>query len=344
MRRSLSDLCLFSSALLLVGSLVLPTHADDAPAAGNKPKALSCQVAGKTTVKGDAFIYDRGSDGKPVAKLTGARLPLTVTHIPNPLKGRVGVSTTLGEKSVRIDGWIDKGTVRFFATRDLALVGDSVWITKGQQLTITGATQNEISVSHRVLGSSEAPLTAKIPCDGASLSMAAPEAIDPPAKARTYQMRHNTLALYDGPRGAQIYTLTLDENTRKVFWSTEQRGAYVRVMSRADITIDAWAKTSELSYLHHAEIFDLAAVAPKPFPERKLEIQDPPEVVVVDKDMPIHRKPENAPSPIGWVEAGARIYPMEQSGDWTNIMPESLAVLPPDKSGFWVRTAGLPKK
>ncbi len=339
MRRSLSDLCLCLSAMLLVASVVLPSRAGDAP------KALSCQVAGKTTVAGDALIYDRGSDGKPIAKLPGARLPLTVTHIPNPSppKGRVGVSTTLGSKAVRIDGWLDKEAIRFFAARDLPLVGDNLWITKGQALTITGATQNEIHVSHRVLGSSEPALTAKIPCDGASLSMVAPEAIDAPARARTYQMRHNTLALYDGPRGALVYTLTLDENTRKVFWSTEQRGAFVRVMSRADITIDAWAKAADLSYLHHAELFDLAAVAPKPFPERKLEIQDPPKVVVVERDMPIHAKPENAPTPIGWLEAGARIYPMEQSGDWTNILPESLAVLPPDNGGFWVRTAGLPK-
>jgi hypothetical protein len=35
---------------------------------------------------------------------------------------------------------------------------------------------------------------------------------------------------------------------------------------------------------------------------------------------------------------------MEVSGAWTNVMPESLAVLPPDNGGFWVRTASLPNK
>ena len=98
-----------------------------------------------------------------------------------------------------------------------------------------------------------------------------------------------------------------------------------------------------VTFLRHAELYDLASITPRPLKERKLKIQDPPDVLVVDSEMPIHSKPENMPTPIGFIEKGARIYPMEVSGAWTNIMPESLAVLPPDSGGFWVRTAGLKK-
>jgi hypothetical protein len=345
-KHSLWTYSLCAGALLWLGSPAPTSRAEDAPAAPPKgpAKPLSCQVSGETPVAADAMVYDRGSGGYAIAKLTGAKLPITVTHVPNPSNGRIGISTSTGDNALRIDGWVDKSTVRFFAVRDLELVANSVWITKGQELKVTGATSTDFMVEHKVIGSNEPALSTNVPCDGATLIWAPPDPADPPAKARNYQMKSDVLELFDGPRGALVYTLKLDENARKVFWSTEQRGNFVRVMSRSDITIDAWAKASELTALRHAELFDHSAVAPRPFPERKLEVQDPPAVVVVDKEMPIHMKPGNSPTPIGWAEVGARIYPMERSGDWTNIMPESLGVLPPEGGGFWVRTAGLPKK
>jgi hypothetical protein len=339
-KRSLYSVILFAAGVSAAGVCATRSSHADEP----QQKALSCQVQGTTPVKADTLVFDRGSGGTAHAKLTGSKLPLSITHFPNPLKGRVRISTSHGTKSLRIDGWVDRGAIRYFAAADLPVIGHNIWISKGQELKITGASLKGFTVEHKVLGSTDKPLSVNVGCDAVSLAFPAADASEPPERARTYQMKKDSIDLYDKPRGDVIYTLQMDENTRKVFWSSEARGGYLHLISRADITIDAWAKYGTVTYLRHAELFDLAAVAPKPFKSRKLAIKDPPDVVIVSNEVPIHAKPENSPSSIGWLEPGARIYPMEVSGDWTNVMPESLAVLPPDGGGFWVRTSGLPKK
>lgn len=337
----LSDLHIpaISTTLVLAAAASLLAPADSR---ADDDKALSCVVQGETPVRPDTEVFDRGSKGTAIAKLTGAATPITIRHFPNPLKGRVEISTSKGKGSLRIDGWADKDSFRFFAAKDLPVVGSNIWITKGQELHLVGASAKGFTTELKILGSRNPPKQVSLPCNGVSLELPDMPADDMPERARTYQMRNDSIDLYDGPGGALVYTLEMEEGTRKVFWSTESRGGYVHVMSRADITIDAWAKQKDLAWTRHAELMDLAAVAPKPFRERKLAIKDPPAVVVADKELPIHDKPQNRPSPIGYIEVGARFYPMEKSGEWTNVMPESLAVLPPDGGGFWVRTVGIP--
>jgi len=333
-----------STIALAAGIAGASTLCHPLPSRAGDDKPLSCVIQGETPVKPDTAIYDRGSKGSAIAKLTGAKTPLTIRHFPNPLKGRVEISTSEGKGSIRIDGWADKDSFRYFAAKDLPVVGSHIWITKGQELDLVGASAKGFTTKLKILGSKNPPKTISIPCSGVSLAMPTMPSDEPPDRARTYQMKSDTIELYDGPRGTRIYTLEMEEGTRKVFWSTESRSGYVHVMSRADITIDAWARFQDLSWTRHAELVDLAAVAPKPWRERKLAIKDPPAVVTATKELPIHDKPQNRPTPVGYVEVGARFYPMEKSGDWTNIMPESLAVLPPDNGGFWVRTAGIPEQ
>jgi hypothetical protein len=325
---------------IAIASAVLVSGAGTSEA-GDSAKVTSCVVSGETPVKADSKLFDAQSKGNAIARLTGASIPLTVSQFPNPLKGRVKVSTSAGKSSVRLEGWADRGTFRYFAARDLPVMGSHVWITKGMELDLVGASAKGFTAKLRILGSAAAPRQVTVPCDGVALKMPSLGSSEPPEKARTYQMRKDSIALYDEPRGNLVMTLDMEEGTRKVFWSTESRAGYVHIVSRADVTIDAWAKFNDLSWTRHAELTDLSAVAPRPFRSRKLAIQDPPAVVVATSDLPIHDKPENRPSPIGVIESGARFYPMEQSGDWTNIMPETLAVLPPDGGGFWVRTAGI---
>src|SRR5690606_12100968 len=117
--------------------------------------------------------------------------------------------------------------------------------------------------------------------------------------ARNYQMREATLDLYDRPGGDVVFTLRMAGEARKVFWSTEARGGYVRVVSRGDVTIDAWARAGALSYLRHGELFDLSAIAPKALEEPRLALQDPPDVLTAISEMPIHARPENSQNAIG---------------------------------------------
>ena len=70
-------------------------------------------------------------------------------------------------------------------------------------------------------------------------------------------------------------------------------------------------------------------------------MKDAPTLVTALADVPIHRGPSDDAAPIGMVEAGARVYPMERSAGWVNVYPEALSVMPPDGGGFWVRANDL---
>ena len=304
---------------------------------------LSCVLKGETAMKADTVLYDQGAGGNPVAKLTGAQVPLTVSQVPAKLQGRVRVSTSSGTGAVRIDGWADRGAFRFFAARDIPIVGAHVWLTRGQELQLVGSSAKDFRATHTVLGSAQQSLDVSIPCDAVSLSIPAVEDAEPEAGSRTFQMSTDSIDIYDEPGGKVVFTLQMAEEARKVFWGKKQRSGYLHVSSRGDITIDGWVKARDVTFLRHAELFDLANIMPKATKDKKLALADPPQALVAQAELPIHRKPENSPNPIGFVEPGARFYPMEVSGEWTNIMPETLAVLPPDGGGFWVRTSGLPK-
>ena len=46
---------------------------------------------------------------------------------------------------------------------------------------------------------------------------------------------------------------------------------------------------------------------------------------------------------LGVLEAGAEVYMMETIAGWTNLLPVSLGVTPPDEGGFWIPAAEAPK-
>ena len=333
------------AALALAGLAGAEEEKNGAAAAAEAPaRSLSCVIGGTTAVRADTEIFDQQTAGAAVAKLTGGALPLTLSHFPKSMQGRLRLATSRGKSAVRIEGWVEADRMRFIAERDLPLVGGHVWLTGGMQVELVGASPAGFTLRHTIVGSDGQALEGPIPCDAVSLELVPVTAAEPPKNARNYQMKGDTLDLYDRAGGQVVFTLRMAEGARKVFWSTEARGGFLHVMSRGDITIDAWARASDLSYLRHAELFDLTALAPKPLPEPRLALSDPPDILTATADMPIHPLPQNAKTPVGAVEAGARFYPLEQSGDWTNVMPEGLAVLPADGRGFWVRTAGLPKK
>jgi hypothetical protein len=325
----------------LVWALPSRTRADEP----QPTQGLSCVVSAVTQVQPSSAVYDRGSGGTAIAQLTGVATPVTITHIPNPPQGRVRIGTSKGSGAFRIDGWTAIETFRFFAAADLPVVsGGHVWITRGQELTLSAARANGFTVDHHVLGTADQTVSAAIGCDDVTLELLQIDFADPPSNARYYDMTSSTIDLYDAAGGSVVFTLKLEEGTRKTFWSTESRAGFVHVVARSDITIDAWVRSRDVSWTKHAEVFDMANLAPKPWKERKLALEGSPKAVAVSSDLPIHSRPENMPSPIGWVESGAKVYAMETRGDWTNVLPESLTVMPPDKSGFWVRTTGLPKQ
>ena len=335
---------LFAAALAgAVVSVTLASARADQPAQPAQP-SMVCRVSGEAPGKPGEMIYDAHSSGSAIAKLTGASVPLELAHVVPPGGGRVQVSTGTSRPYLRIDGWASVDAFRFYAATDLPIAGAGghVSIARGQTLNITAVQGDELSVAHRVLGSSHQAVTAKLGCDQATLSYPSQSFPDVPERARTYQMGHDTLDLYNSPGGDVVFTLALDQDVRAIFWSDEHRGGYVHVHLRTDLVIDAWAPAHELEPLHHQEVFGPSS-APRPPRPRTLALQNPPELLTATEELTIYHAPHRGSATLGVVEVGARFYPMEQSGEMTNVMPENLGVLPLDNLGFWVITADLPQ-
>jgi hypothetical protein len=75
----------------------------------------------------------------------------------------------------------------------------------------------------------------------------------------------------------------------------------------------------------------------------QLAIDKPPRIAAASKDIPIRSRRDEKEKPIGVIESGAEIYIMETIAGWTNVLPKSLYVLPPDDGGFWIPAAETPR-
>jgi hypothetical protein len=315
------------------------------PSASPTP-APGCVLSAKMPVRAKTALRSEPKGGTVVAEFTGGEIAFSLSHFSTSDKKarRVRVRTSAGSPEVRLEGWSDLDAFPLYAARDLAAVGNQLWISKSIQLTLVGSSGKELEVAYKILGSDQQWLRKKVPCDAVTLQPPSVEASEIPKRARTYQMKKGAIELYDAPNGDVVYTLRMDGEARKPFWSSESRGGFVHVITRGDVTIDAWARWRDLEPLRRGEVFDQSVPRPSPRRAKKLAMQDPPASVKAPADLPIHAQAKNAAEPIGWVEAGASFYPMERAHGWTNIVPTTLGVLPPDGAGFWVRSSGFEKK
>jgi hypothetical protein len=328
--------------LLLRLAALLPCALAATGARADTSINTQCVVRGTSPAKANTELYDDQTKGAVIALLPGAKLPLRVTGFATkPASARVNVSTGKAKGSVRVDGWASFDAFRFFSKSDLPTAGGHLWITQGQELELTEVKGGRVTVQKKIVGTHDQVLRATVSCDELTLEIRTPLP-DEPERSRTYQMKSDTLDLFDHAGGDSVFTLRMDAQARKVFWGTQVSGSFVHVTAKSDVTIDAWARGRDLIALGpHAEVNDPGYVAPRPWPPKTLALENPPKPLTAIKEIPIYAKPANG-TPIGAVQVGAAFYPMATSGDWTSVLPTDLAVLPPDSGGFWVRTTSLP--
>jgi len=307
-----------------------------------------CAIIDTTVPTAGTEIFAKASGGSAVAKLTGASLGLRLSEFPSGA-GRVKTQSGDGKKGyVRIEGYADKNAFRYFAKQSVALVPDHVWLTKGLELHITAVNDDHLAIEHSVLGTrggDGAPqkLAGSISCSVVGLTPPGLDAADAPSGARMFHMKNNDVSLYDHPSGDVVFTLRMDGEARKVFWSTESRGGFVHVSAPGDVTIDAWVRASDLEQLTHGEVFDMSSLEPRPNAPKSLALSQPPTMLTATSELRIAVKADAKAESLGVVEAGAKFYTMEVSTEWTNVIPTDLAIMPIDGGGFWVKTASLPK-
>lgn len=304
--------------------------------------AASCTLRGVAPVTKGVELWEAASGGRALARFTGAPIALTVSDVPSDATGRARVGTSTGQ-GLRIDGYVHAPSLPAYTVRDVDVVPGHVWIAAGERVKLSGASAGALAVERTVSGSAGQVVRASGPCEALALSPAGHRTMEVPGNGRGYVTRTPTLDLFGEPNKTSVLTLRMSEGAALLFWSTETRGNFVRVASRGDIVIDAWARRSDLEPLKKGEMMDQVAAPQTVVDGATLALDKPPPLVRATKDVPVRALRDEKERPIGMLEAGAEVYVMERIAAFTNVLPKGLGLMPAEGLGFWIPTSEVPQ-
>ena len=330
-------------AIAVVGSwggpVVTDAHAQEPPPAGGVT-GPTCVLKGSHPVSKGTQIFDAQTGGRAIANFTGAFVTMQMSDIPaDPTAGRAKLSTA----GVRIDGYVPVSSVNVFTLRDLSVSSGHIWISSAQKVKLARAAANSLTAELVIAGSQNQAVRATAPCDAFSLTKGTPTAMEISGSARGYLMKSATLDLYETAGGDAIFTLKMHEGTGQLFWSTESKNGFVHVVSRGDVTIDAWARWRDLEALKKGELLDQLIPPSSGVTGAQLTLDKPPAIVKATKEIPIRIRRDEKEKPIGVIEVNAEVYVLETIAGWTNVLPKTLGITPPDDGGFWIPSGEVPK-
>jgi hypothetical protein len=324
-------------------SSIPEAHAGE-PAAQRDVTGPSCLIKGTYPPAKNTKVFDQTTGGDVIASFSGAYLPMTLLEIPfDPSTFRARLATSTGTNNVRLEGFVSLNDWPLFTTTDISVQGAAVWISAAQKVKIVRATADSLTVEMNVGGTLNQTVRATAPCDAFSLAKGKPQPLEFPKQGRSYMTKKPKVDLYEEPKGRVVFTLNMMEGTGLLFWGEKVRQGFVHVISRNDLTIDAWIPQKDLEALKKSEMMEQYTPQATPISGSLLQFDKPPPVAKATQPIPIRAKRDDTAKPIGFIETGAEFYVLETVTTWTNIMPKSLGVLPPDDGGFWIPSAEVPK-
>jgi hypothetical protein len=319
------------------GTVVPEAQAQEAAGGVTGP---SCTIKGSHPVSKGTQLFDAQSGGRAIANFTGAFVAMQMSDIPaDPTAGRARVSTA----GLRIDGYVPVSSINIFTSRDISVTSGHLWISSAQKVKLVRAAANSLTAELVIAGSQNQAVRATVPCDAFSLSKGTPTAMEIGGSARGYMMKSTTLDLFDTAAGDSIFTLKMNEGTGQLFWSTESKNGFVHVVSRGDVTIDAWARWRDLEALKKGEMLDQLIPPSSAVTGAQLTLDKPPPIVKATKEIQVRARRDEKEKPIGVIEVDAEVYVMETITGWTNVLPKGLGITPPDDGGFWIPSGEVPK-
>jgi len=329
---------------VLSGSPAVPEARAEEAAPAADVTAPSCLIKGTFPAPKNTQIFDAPRGGSVIGNLTGAWVPMTLSEIPfDPTSGRARLRTSQGTGALRIDGYVEASALPLFTTRDISVHGGNVWISSAQKVKLLRASKGELTVEMPVSGTMSQTVRATAPCEAFALAKGKPTPTEIAGNARGYMMKKSSISLYDKANGEVVFTLNMMEGTGQLFWSTETKGAFVHVTMRGDLTIDAWAHMRDLDPLKKGEMMDQLIPPSTQVAGAQLALDKPPPIVRATREIPVRSKRDEKAKPIGVIEPDAEIYVMETVVGWTNVLPKSLGVIPPEDAGFWIPSSDVPK-
>lgn len=302
----------------------------------------SCGQKGRVPFSKDSALTDRS--GRRIARFSGGESAVTLVSPPASGSDLARIETGTGRGSFRVQGFVKAEELRLFTTYNVPIVSSHVWFSAGARVVAAGSTGGKVRIERQLSTPFHQRFTALADCSWLSFSPAPQPGSSMPGHARVYLMKVELLDLYANvpPTGAPLTTLHRAPQVDNVrFFSTEQRGGFVRVQYQGEINVDAWAKASDLVALPRGETSDLPPGSYTMTTPPQLQLQAPPRVVTTTRELALRVAARDAEPPVGVVEPDTEVYVMDTVAGWANVLPKSLHILPADNLSFWVKASDL---
>jgi len=115
----------------------------------------------------------------------------------------------------------------------------------------------------------------------------------------------------------------------------------VHIERHADIVVDAWAKTYELSALPRGETMDQLALPSTQRGVARLAVAGTPRVVKVTREIPLRTTPRDNDAVIGTIAPDTETYVVDTMGPWVSVLPRTLDVMPPEGGQFVAKKSDI---
>jgi hypothetical protein len=326
----------------LLGEFALG-NGESAQAQLGPPQAptTQCTLRGQGVVPNKATIVN--ALGQPIARFSGAATPLVASDFPSDAQGKVRIETGVGAGSFRIRGFLDPAQLPLFTASNVAVAPGHVWIASNRAVTLVGSASGRLRVEKKLSAPLQQTFHGAGMCGAFGLEPGTATGSAPSGDARGYELKQESLDLYAEPN-AETSIIALHrapEVAGVLFFSTEQRGDFVRIQYHAEVVVDAWAKASALSALPPGETLDQLAPAMNQHSAPQVAFQGQPKLLRPNKDVPLRHLAKEADPTIGVIEPGAETYVLDQVAGWASVLPKTMNVLPPTDGQFWAKSSDL---
>ena len=301
-------------------------------------RAQACAISGKPVLAKTVALQAASTGDDAIAKFPGQPIAATMTAAA----GRSKLRTGTGSGGFRVEGFVETRDVPVFTTRNVPVVDEHVWIGGGRRVRVRGPASAGVSIEMSAGAPIEQTLSATASCASVSLDQPSFRHPSPPGEARGYLTKKSPLAIAASAGGPAVFTFTSSSiKDALLFWSVEKSGAHVHVMLAGDVVIDGWAAASDLEALKAGEMMDAVLPGAVSISQPRLVMEGAPKTVKVSREVAVRARANDASEVIGAIEAEGEVLVLETVLGWSNVLPTSLAVMPADGRGFWVKATEL---
>jgi hypothetical protein len=318
------------------------SSAGKAPPASTGPAepSVRCALSGRAQLPLNTPL--QGPDGRAIARFSGADAALGVSELTLSARPRARVETGAPRGSFRLRGWVDASKLPLYTAARVAIAEGHLWIGERRPVSVVGVASDKLKIQKVAAPPLEQTFTAWTTCAGLTLEPGTPPGWSPPGDARGYALHKDALELYASPQGSAVGVLYKAPGAGAVlFFGSEQSAGWVRVERHGDVSVNAWAKASELTALPRGETLDQLATLPSLRGPARLALPSEPRVVRTTREVPLRAAAKETEPLLGVIGADTETYVIDVMAGWVSVLPKAMDVMPVEGGQFWVKKTDL---